>query len=454
MRRIASFAPLLLALLAPAAASAQPKPVLYSASTGSLENVPLIAGRTYTIEVRDLNPLCYTYSGEIGITEENTDLSKIIAAFGSLPGAPSTPAKQDSTKEEANPEAFVPGAQDGESDAQKVERARAAVEIAETALLRLAGAAAAVEEVVKEVKTPVCSRNAPFAPVHGRWTSIADLRTQVTRGEDLTLARELLRTAQGILERVTDEAAKGDVPDDLADASDKADELEKKLATLVPDVLIADGTMRAAAETQQFKTQAFLPANTQSAQIILRTTELHPAEGKTASTSELKTPLPVRRGMRVFLSAGFLASMASSHDYARVNRPCSAGTEPDCEGTYSTYADKGAGRPFAFSPVLQVNVAFRDIWSTGVALHTSAGVAARSVNGTVSPEFILGAGTGLVDRLLLTAGIHIARDERLLLGEPGQVRQRSVPDQITDADAVSTTWRPAFVLTTTLRLNN
>ncbi|HEU4455654.1 MAG TPA: hypothetical protein VFR81_21495, partial [Longimicrobium sp.] len=430
------------------------KPVLYSASTGSLENVPLIAGRTYTVEVRDLNPLCYTYSGEISVTEENTDLSKIIAAFGSLPGAPSTPAP-DTTKpdEEVDPEA-APGVVAGESDAQKVERARVAVELAETALLRLAGAAAAVEEVVKEVRSPVCSRNAPFAPVHGRWTSIADLRAQVTGKADLALARSSLQSAREILGDVTDEAAKGTVPDDLADASGKADELEKKLATLVPDVLIAEGTMRAAAETQQFKTQAFLPANTQTAQIVLRATELRPAEGKTATTSELKTTLPVRRGMRVFLSAGFLASMASSHDYARVNRPCSAGAEPDCEGTYSTYANKGAGRPFAFSPVLQVNVAFRDIWSSGVALHTSAGVAARSVNGTVSPEFILGAGTGLVDRLLLTAGIHIARDERLLLGEPGQVRKLSVPDQITDADAVGTTWRPAFVLTTTIRLND
>jgi len=235
----------------------------------------------------------------------------------------------------------------------------------------------------------------------------------------------------------------------------EADRLATKLSTLLPELFTAGGEIAAASDAGDFfETEVVLPAGTESAEITLRATERKPAAGKTAATWEQKGSLPVRRGMRVFLSAGFLASTAQSHDYERTNRPCPTSADFACDTIYSTYANRGPGRRgFAFSPVLQVNVAFRDVLGAGASFHTSAGVAARSVNGTISPEFILGAGTGLLDQFLVTAGLHIARDERLLLGPPNEVESRPVSDKITPTDAVALTWRPAFVLTTTLRLN-
>lgn len=305
------------------------------------------------------------------------------------------------------------------------------------------------------VKSPSCSRNASFRSVEASWGRAENEREEVEAGiRTLAYAREQLGLATDYLLSVPAGSQKTTVSNRVSAVSADADQLAARLTTLLPDLLVAEGTMTGAAGGDVFQTQAFLPAGTASAEITLRAAELKPADGKTASTWEQKTSLPIRRGMRVFLSAGFLASTADSHDYERTNRPCPQGADFQCDGIYSTYANRGPGRAFAFSPVLQVNVAFRDVLGSGASLHTSAGVAARSVNGAVSPEFILGAGTGLLDRFLVTAGLHLARDERLLLGDPGEVEKRPVSDKITPSDAIAVTWRPAFVTTVTLRLTN
>ena len=144
-----------------------------------------------------------------------------------------------------------------------------------------------------------------------------------------------------------------------------------------------------------------------------------------------------------------MASTLRTHDYRRVTRAFA----DTSKGVYSTYANVSRGNMFAFSPVLQGNVAFRDMSSSGVSLLLSAGIAVRSVNGGNAPEFLFGAGIGFLDRLVLTGGVHLGRRERLLIGDPSTVSAGPVPDEVTEDSAIGEEWRPAFVTAFSVRLN-
>ncbi|HYH81428.1 MAG TPA: hypothetical protein VEX86_16615 [Longimicrobium sp.] len=465
MRRFALSAILLLATLAPDPARAQNE-VRYSASTGAITGLPLRPGRTYTIVVENLHPLCYAYSAEINVKEDNADLSKLITAFGALPGAPA-PSKTTEPAAPAAPPAkgpvapaAAPGAGAGAAlspaaRAQALAQATQAVTSAEEKLKSLSATVTTMEGVVGRVNSPACSRTASFQALENEWDAHASTRQDlVAAPATIGAARALLAAAGASLVTAGPSPAATAVKNRLDAATTDAGTLAAKTATLIPELRTAEGAMAAARDQDHFKTEAYLPAGTSSVDFTLRTTEMRPKAGATAATTELKTSLATRRGMRVFLSAGYLASTASLHDYERANRPCPAGATFTCETTYSTYVDRTPGvGGFAFSPVLQANVALPDWRSSGVSLHASAGVAARSVNGTVSPEFILGGGTGFLDRFLVTAGVHLARDEKLLLGDAAAVESRPVSDKITAGDAISVVWRTAFVGTVTFRLN-
>jgi hypothetical protein len=454
MRRFALAATLFTTLL-PVSMVAQPAlPVVrYTVGTGSLDGIPLISGKTYEIVVDGLNPLCYSYTAEISVKEDKPDLSRLIAAFGSLPGAAAATASTPSVTEATD--SAKPGVGNLESGSDDMlETARDEVLDAQQVLLSLRQATLVVEGVVKEVITPACARNGSFVSIKSKWDATATQRAAVVGGATrLTSARRRLSRANASLASVPRSAAKTVVATQVAAVTAEADSLAAKLATVLRDLYLAQGALAAAEGQQQFHTQVFLPAGTSAVDLTVRATELRPGDGKTAATVEQKASISVRKGMRVFLSVGYLASTANTHDYERANRPCPQGATFECESIYSTYVNRSPGGGFAFSPVLQVNVAFRDVLRSGASFHTSAGVAARSVNGTVSPEFILGAGTGLLDRLLLTAGVHLARDEKLLLGSPAEVERAPVSDKVTPSDAISEIWRVGVVATVTVRLN-
>jgi len=461
MRRLALSATLLLAMLAPDPARAQNE-VRYSASTGAISGLPLRPGRTYTIVVENLHPLCYAYSAEISVKEDNTDLSKLITAFGALPGAPA-PAKTTEPAAPAGPlvkgpVAAAAAAAPAAAMAARVAALAQATEVlvrAEERLKSLRATVTTMDGLVGRVNSPACSRTASFRALENEWDAHVSTRQDLLGAPAAIRAvRALLATAGAHLATAGSIAGSADAKRRLDEATAEAGSLAAKTATLIPELRTAEGAMAAAHDQDHFKTEAYLPAGTSSVDFTLRTTEMRPKAGATAATTELKTSLATRRGMRVFLSAGYLASTASLHDYERANRPCPAGATFTCETTYSTYVDRTPGvGGFAFSPVLQANVALPEWRSSGLSLHASAGVAARSVNGSVSPEFILGAGTGFLDRFLITGGIHLARDEKLLLGDAAEVESRPVSDKVTGADAISVVWRTAFVGTVTFRLN-
>jgi hypothetical protein len=421
--------------------------------------LPLIPGRTYDIVVHDLNPLCYAYTAEITVKEDNADLSKIIAALTPSSGA----APADNKGPVPVPPSAPPPAAPAHgivlgppTPAEALEQATEAVESAEGQLRTLRGAVTSVEGLVREVNSPTCSRTASFASLEGRWNAMRLTRSRVADAEStIGDVRTLLRDARRLLGLAAGAPEVPAVTGRLDAALAEATSLATKTATLVPELLSAAGAMASASEQKEFRTQAYLPAGTSSVDIVVRATELKPKTGeKTVATTELKSSLAMRRGMRVFLSTGFMGSLADLHDFERSNRACPVPANFTCETTYSTYVDRAQGdQGFAFSPVLQANVAFRDFLGSGVSMHTSAGVAARSVNGAVSPEFIVGVGGGFLDRLLFTGGLHVARDEKLLLGNAFDVASGPVSDKITGSDAVSVVWRTALMATITFRLN-
>ncbi|HEU0013626.1 MAG TPA: hypothetical protein VFQ45_08065 [Longimicrobium sp.] len=463
--RLCIFVPVILAFLVAAPAGAQDvqeHQVEYSARTGAVRGIPLVAGQTYTIQVVDLNPLCYAYSAELSVREENADLSRIIATFGSFPattagaspGTPPTNTPRPPPPPPPPPPAVVPLTPDTTAEETPLEQAREAFESATRDLDVLRSQIAAIEGLVGQVKSPACSRNASFTTLAETWDRLGPERARLRSHGAWRLdgTRKRLAEAKELLGSLPAGSEAAGLRQEAVTATEETDRLARKLAALLPELAIAEGTMASAVSQQDFRTQVFLPAGASAAEITVKATELKPEKGKTASTTEQKSSLPIRRGMRIFLSIGYMASTARSNDYERANRPCPEPATFTCETVYSTYVNRLPGQGFAFSPVLQVNVAFRDVLRSGVSLHTSAGVATRSVNGSSSPEFILGAGTGFMDRFLVTTGVHLARDETLLLGDPTEVRQRPVSDKITTADAVSVVWRPAFVTTVTLRL--
>lgn len=156
----------------------------------------------------------------------------------------------------------------------------------------------------------------------------------------------------------------------------------------------------------------------------------------------------VKRLHRTFLSGGFLLSTLDNHDFVRANRSANVASKPD--SVYSTFIDRRADGSVAFSPTVLINEALAE--SNGVSLYGSAGVAARSVGGRVSPDFLVGGSLGVADIILVTAALHIGRVQTLLLGDAAEVAGKPVPQTITPDQAVGERWRTAFALVVTVRL--
>jgi len=155
-----------------------------------------------------------------------------------------------------------------------------------------------------------------------------------------------------------------------------------------------------------------------------------------------KYEIPVVRRARVMNGIGILLTTIPERDYERVTRPRFAGdTNIVKDSTYSTY-ELRAGGTAAVAPLVQTGVSVYDL--DDGTLYLSGGIAMRSVNNNVLPEYIVGVAGGVLDKLLLTVGWHWGRRERLLLGEPSEVRRRPVPAGITDGSAVGTEWKNGF----------
>jgi hypothetical protein len=160
--------------------------------------------------------------------------------------------------------------------------------------------------------------------------------------------------------------------------------------------------------------------------------------------------ISVTSRFRVFLSAGVLFSSLDEHDFERVNLPVVEIDTTQADSTYSTIIDKERNTEFAFAPAFLANISLGD-WE-GVSVLGSLGLAGRSVNGTLSPDFLAGGSVGVFDRALLTIAWHLGRVEQLLLDDPESVSERPVPTSIVLDTVVSERWRSGAALVLSFRL--
>ena len=163
------------------------------------------------------------------------------------------------------------------------------------------------------------------------------------------------------------------------------------------------------------------------------------------SVIEDRLSVSVTRLNRFVLSAGIMLSSLDEHDFQRTILQDTTGS------IYSTFVDRRANTHIAFAPGIMASLVFAE-WH-GIGLHVTSGVAARSVNNRVSPDFVVGGGASLADKLFLTLAYHMGRTERLLLGPADSVAGRPVPDEITRDAAVGEQWQGAFAVTFSYRLN-
>lgn len=476
-QRLVRLCPLILLLASALPARAQDA-IEYRWNTGALLGRPVSAGRNVAIRMSELNPLCFSYTVEAKPHTAPVDLSKLVEAINAA-----APAGEPDSNKNASMGSEMLGQIGGAAFVTQKGRSSLAARglndiLRETRAVtdrvnRLRADLDAAEAAIALAESPKCDGTTSLAAALEAWkgaTTPDPLANVATR---IAGARDAIRAVEARLEAVRSTGATppalalGAAPAAAAVAAADAETLDyyqtrlndaRNQLTLMegerPDLmrrmLQARAIMRSAEIAgDNAVTHVFVPQGSDSLNLVLIRTALHADSGKPAAVVTRTHQLPVRNGMRFFVSAGAMASTLRTHDYRRVNRAFA----DTSKGVYSTYANVSRGDAFAFSPVLQGNVAFREIGSSGISPLLSAGIAVRSVNGGNAPEFLFGTGISFLDRLVLTGGVHLGRRERLLIGDPSTVSAGAVPEEVTEESAIGEEWKPAFVTTFSVRLN-
>ena len=451
-------------------APARSDTIEYRWSTGAITGQPAVAGRTARIRLLDENPLCYAYAYEARPHLATVDIARLLTGLGTIPGAaaaattpPSTRAgAADSARSDLNP-LRLKGMRGGERPERAtgitVDQVRTYAKHAIEAVDVVRRDVASLEAALALIEKPTCDGTVPASALLGEWNASPGARNRLSAlVGNVSAADTALNIAGAAFQRLDRNglapgslAAVVGLSTSLESARSSLDSLERARPELVRRMARADAIVRALEKrTEGAFLEPYVPQGTDTLYLVLTRRELRPADGKPANPTVQTIPLPVRNGMRFFLSAGALASGLRARDYQRVTRAYADTTR----GVYSTYANVSRGNTFAFSPVLQGNVAFRDVAGGGVSFLGSTGIAVRSVNGSNSPEFLLGAGLGFLDRMVFTAGVHMGRRERLLLGNATEVATGPVSDKVTDESAIGVEWKPAFMTAFSIRLTN
>jgi len=437
--------------------------VEYRLGTGAMSGVPVVAGRTVRIRFLDQNPLCYAYAFDVKPRLASIDVAKLVAGFGSLPSAtavttppagaalpvPAPPPPPPPVIAPAAPPVKVVRVATVASVQEKVAEALGSVETVRSAF-------SDVEAALGLVEKPTCDGSVPLSAIQAEWDDrdpqfrVELLPSGISAAQAKVQDAQLEHTAAKAYGIAAEAARLVQLDTTLRRAGATLDSLRRARPELARRTARASAIVRSLVEVEKGTvTEVFVPQGSDTLHLGISRRELHPADGKTASPVVQTVPVPVRNGMRFFLSVGAMASGIKPSDYQRVNRQYADTTK----GIYSTYENVLRRRTLAFSPVLQGNVALRDVHSSGVSFLGSAGIAVRSVNGSTAPEFLTGVGLSFLDRFVWTGGVHIGRRERLLLGNPTDVASAPVSDKITEASAIGVEWRPALVTTFSVRLN-
>jgi hypothetical protein len=241
-------------------------------------------------------------------------------------------------------------------------------------------------------------------------------------------------------------------------------DLESADRTLVAQLVSADvaGTIAELrllkAELPSLKERTEMLVQTHAGNAVERMTVKlrdQPTAGSGAPADSQTFDVRVMRRLRMFTSVGAFAAFVRQTDYARVNRQAVDSLGTALDSTYSTYANTKQSVTDVISPTVQFNLALTDLIWDGLSPALSAGVAVRGTGSGVPAEPYVGASLAFRDRFVLSAGVHLSRQEKLLItreGEaPGDVQLRAIPVAVTDSDAVGMTWRDGWYLSFSIR---
>lgn len=438
MSKLTIVALLAVVLLTPAAADAQ---YTYNWSTGERRgHETLKAGSPIAIQITGLNTLCYQPHVRVTTSDASVDLSGFMNVLSLAD------AKSDEKKETS--EEILTGdvlEQDARTDALRV---LADVEewLEEAASLRFSA------EYFTGTLADPCGL--------GRGWSIDDFATR-WRGEspallnDLSTMHERLHLAADQLDRVKQVfgsnsiAGDAEIRDRIAIAGRRLTAHQREIASALATLTLARPRLDALEHTTQLQTAIHPGHNADRMQIVVQMVPLDTTARRVIPPDTLDEAL--FRRFRVIVSTGAFVTFGPHDEYRRVNRPLVRDSiAPDgsvvpvqTDSTYSTYASQRRGSLDVFSPSVQVNMTLGERWSGRPAL-VSLGAAGRSVNGTLIPEPFAGFGIGIIDRLVVSGGLHFGRSEVLLITRPGEtaadVERRPVPGTITPADAIGVEW--------------
>jgi len=467
-------------------AAAQTHDVTYDWQTQSLTNArDVVAGRTISVEFANLNLVCYDYAitmEQVAAIESNKDF---LAAFVGQLSSGETQSEQPAiayeapAKQAAELFAFkmmIPAdVKDAVERLDRVineyEKGRNALRVASQTLGMLSEkrnlAKQALEKFYIDACIPNKGRDRSIVGAAWRVASKApeDLVTEVTSRlsaveANISSAKRALAEAVILFGRIRRDASAQFLSDNQGKLRDRAD-LHAALAIAIEDASKTASQLRTESTAAHVASTEIADALTSPPRILSVTLQesTGTVTGSIVATGkpgiphlkevELKNTfeIPVYRRFRAFLSTGFIKSSLNEHKFERQNLP-----GPDDTTTYSTFVDMRSARSLAFAPAVFSHMTLGSLADfgltalTGVSVAVSGGVAARSVNARISPDFLLGASLGVRDRVMLTAAWHTGRVEHLIIGNPEEVRKSAVPTEITREGAVGERWRSGFAI--------
>ena len=428
------------------------------------------------VVVEGLNTVCYDFE----ITEKQVAATEKTGDFLALIGAGDL-SKLVTSAEPPTPKAqLAPGAPLPTPPAADFDRIVGHIETAATELLKATPVVNAARQLRNSAKkslesfyTSACPGGADRGPADlpDRWTqayvpikkflddspalattasdALTNARTRLTSATaDLALFRQQAASDAAYKKYLEDNRVRFTNQERLAEAySRETIAFSAAVDSIRADVKslggVDDGMKKTLAQRSRTRS-IYVRDDTESIDVTVAASgKAGIATVKDAKISDAFT-VPAFRRLRAFLTAGFLFSSLDEHSYQRETLVDTLGN------AYSTFVDLKQNDRVAFAPAILTHMTFARAGVFDFAV--TGGIAARSVKDRISPDFLVGVSSGLRDRVVLTAAYHMGRVEKLLIGDPEEVRKAGVPDTITRNGAVGDPWRGAFAVTLSYRL--
>ncbi len=442
-------------------------------ATGVIGGTRMSAGEDLTVVVAGLNPFCYSgLTATLEPVEGKLDTKSFIGSFSPT----QTPQKTElpPTVPPPPPAGGGAGGRPGpaevalEDASNAIRRAGKSFNEATEALASAKLTSDRAAPIIQAVDKPPCElgpawdggsllrewgavRSTLVEELVARRAALPAIRVQLTSGETE------LRAAEAALAKVdagTHRSRRESLVEQLGAERERLAALRRAESAVAANLPVQADAMRRinpqysafeSAVAQQWTVMAEATQETENAKLTIN---LVPRPGTSAQPREIVQQFRVERRYRSFFSTGVLVTGLPQPSYERVTRLAGE------DSTYQTYADRHRGVLSTFSPSVQYNLSFFEP-ADGASMLASFGVAVRSVRDQLLPEPFTGLSLGLIDRFVVTGGVHIGRRQELLITRDGEdpedVEKRTIPDEITAAEAIGIRWKPALFFSISLK---